>query len=199
MKRQELTDHSLSKTTRNTRQVQRRGSLFHMTMIYMTMASALLTLAGTVLHTILKADTTDRREAMFLMSLLRAEQQLRDDADSGSLKAESVDILTSTIADHTTVTWSTDRGILSRVVRQGDTKTAADRFVFPAGSQVLFQQDENDTVVVRIVEPSAFVKYPAAGHGGSNLQKPVEVTNPPVNSAIAKPGVVEIVLRGVTP
>jgi hypothetical protein len=192
-------DHSLIKTIRNARQVQRRGSLFHMTMIYLTMASALLTLAGTVLHTILKADTTDRREAMFLTSLLRAEHQLRDDANAGSLKAESAEILTATKLDQTIVTWSTDRGILNRVVRQGDAKTAADRFVFPAGSQVLFQQDENGLVVVRIVEPSAFVKYPAAGHGGSNLQKPVEVTNPPVNSAIAKPGVVEILLRGVTP
>jgi hypothetical protein len=199
MKRRELTDHSLIKTIRNARQVQRRGSLFHMTMIYLTMASALLTLAGTVLHTILKADTTDRREAMFLTSLLRAEHQLRDDANAGSLKAESAEILTATKLDQTIVTWSTDRGILNRVVRQGDAKTAADRFVFPAGSQVLFQQDENGLVVVRIVEPSAFVKYPAAGHGGSNLQKPVEVTNPPVNSAIAKPGVVEILLRGVTP
>jgi hypothetical protein len=199
MKRRELMDHSLIKTIRNARQVQRRGSLFHMTMIYLTMASALLTLAGTVLHTILKADTTDRREAMFLTSLLRAEHQLRDDANAGSLKAESAEILTATKLDQTVVTWSTDRGILNRVVRQGDTKTAADRFVFPAGSQVLFQQDENGLVVVRIVEPSAFVKYPAAGHGGSNLQKPVEVTNPPVNSAIAKPGVVEILLRGVTP
>ena len=199
MKRRELMDHSLSKTIRKTRQVQRRGSLFHMTMIYMTMASALLTLAGTVLHTILKADTSDRREAMFLTSLLRAEKQLRDDADAGNLKAESAEILTSTIADQTIVTWSTDRGILNRVVRQGDTQTAADRFVFPAGSQVLFQQDASGTVVVRIVEPSAFVKYPAAGHGGSNLQKPVEVSNPPVNSAIAKPGVVEILLRGVSP
>jgi hypothetical protein len=198
MRRRELMDHSLSKTIRNARQVQRRGSLFHMTMIYLTMASALLTLAGTVLHTILKADTSDRREAMFLMSLLRAEQQLRDDADSGSLKAESAEILTATKSDQTIVTWSTDRGILSRVVRQGETKTATDRFIFPAGSQVVFQQDETGTVVVRIVEPSAFVKYPAAGHGGSNLQKPVEVTNPPVNSAIAKPGVVEIVLRGVS-
>jgi hypothetical protein len=189
-------DHSLSKTIRKTRQEQRRGSLFHMTMIYLTMASALLTLAGTVLHTILKADTSDRREAMFLTSLLRAEQQLRDDANAGNLKAESAETLTATKLDQTIVTWSADRGILNRVVRQGHTKTAADRFLFPAGSQVRFQQDENGTVVVRIVEPSAFVKYPAAGHGGSNLQKPVEVTNPPVNSAIAKPGVVEIVLRG---
>lgn len=196
MKRRELMDHSLSKTIRKTRQEQRRGSLFHMTMIYLTMASALLTLAGTVLHTILKADTSDRREAMFLTSLLRAEQQLRDDANAGNLKAESAETLTATKLDQTIVTWSADRGILNRVVRQGHTKTAADRFLFPAGSQVRFQQDENGTVVVRIVEPSAFVKYPAAGHGGSNLQKPVEVTNPPVNSAIAKPGVVEIVLRG---
>lgn len=177
----------------------RRGSLFHMTIIYMTLASALLTLAGTVLHTILKADTSDRREAMFLMSLLRAEQQLRDDADAGSLKVESPEILKVTKSEQTTVTWSTDRGIMNRVARQGDTKSASDRFLFPAGCQVLFQQDESGTVVVRIVEPSAFVKYSAAGHGGSNLQKPVEVTTPPVNSAIAKPGVVEIVLRGVTP
>ena len=199
MKRRELVDHSLSKTTRSPQQILRRGSLFHMTMIYLTMASALLTLAGTVLHTILKADTSDRREALFLTSLLRAEQQLRDDADAGSLKAESAEVMIATKSDQTIVTWSIDRGILNRVVRQGETKTATDRFIFPAGSQVLFQQDETGTIVVRIVEPSAFVKYSAAGHGGSNLQKPVEVTNPRVNSAIAKPGVVEIVLRGVTP
>lgn len=199
MKRREIVDHSSGNLTRSPQQIQRRGSLFHVTMIYMTMASALLTLAGTVLHTILKADTSDRREAMFLMSLLRAEQQLRNDADAGSLKAESTEILTATMADQTIVTWSTDRGILNRVVRQGETKTAADRFIFPAGSQVLFSQEETGTVVVQLVEPSAFVKYSAAGHGGSNLQKPVEVTNPPVNTAIARPGVVEIVLRGVTP
>ena len=199
MKRRETADRSLSNTSRGPRQIQRRGSLFHMTIIYMTLASALLTLAGTVLHTILKADTSDRREAMFLMSLLRAEQQLRNDAEAGRLKVESTEILTATMSDQTIVTWSTDRGILNRVARQGDAKAAADRFIFPAGSQVVFQQDETGTVVVRIVEPSAFVKYPAAGHGGSNLQKPVEVTNPPVNTAIAKPGVVEIVLRGVAP
>lgn len=199
MKRREIADQPLKQSTRSPRPIQRRGSLFHMTIIYMTMASALLTLAGTVLHTILKADTSDRREAMFLMSLLRAEQQLRDDADAGRLKVESAEILTATMSDQTTVTWSTDRGILNRVARQGETKTANDRFIFPAGSQVIFQQDETGTVVVRIVEPTAFVKYSAAGHGGSNLQKPVEVTNPPVNSAIAKPSVVEIVLRGVMP
>lgn len=199
MKRPKIVDRSSGILTRGPQQIQRRGSLFHVTMIYMTMASALLTLAGTVLHTILKADTSDRREAMFLTSLLRAEQQLRNDADTGNLKAESAEILTATMADQTIVTWSTDRGIMNRVTRQGDTKIATDRFIFPAGSQVLFQQEESSTVVVRIVEPSALVKYSAAGHGGSNLQKPAEVTNPPVNSAIAKPGVVEIVLRGVTP
>lgn len=197
MRRRE-TDHDSSPTQPGfARQSQRRGSLFHMTIIYMTMASALLTLAGTVLHTILKADTSDRREAMFLMSLLRAEHQLRDDANAGSLKAESAEILTVTMSDQTTVTWSADRGILNRVARQADTKTATDRFIFPAGSQVRFEQSETGKVRVSIVEPSAFVKYSAAGHGGSNLQKPVEVTNPPVNPAIAGPEIVEIVLGGV--
>jgi hypothetical protein len=199
MKRRDLMESSSQNQTRSLRQTQRRGSLFHLTIIYMTMASALLTLAGTVLHTILKADTSDRREALFLMSLLRAEQQLRDDADAGSLKAESAEILTATKADQTIVAWSTDRGILNRVARQGETKTATDRFIFPAGSQVVFEQDEAGTVRIRIVEPSAFVKYSAAGHGGSNLQKPGEVTHPPVNPAIASPGFVEIVLKGALP
>ena len=199
MKRQDLVENSSRNQTRSLPQTQRRGSLFHMTIIYMTMASALLTLAGTVLHTILKADTSDRREALFLMSLLRAEQQLRNDADAGSLKRESAEILIATMSDQSIVTWSTDRGILNRVARQGETKTATDRFIFPAGSQVVFEQDEAGTVRIRFVEPSAFVKYSAAGHGGSNLQKPVEVTNPPVNPAIAAPSFVEIVLKGAVP
>ncbi len=199
MKRRNIVENSSQNKTRSLPQTQRRGSLFHMTIIYMTMASALLTLAGTVLHTILKADTSDRREALFLMSLLRAEQQLRDDADAGSLKRESAEILIATMSDQSIVTWSTDRGILNRVARQGEAKTATDRFIFPAGSQVVFEQDEAGTVRIRIVEPSAFVKYSAAGHGGSNLQKPVEVTNPPVNPAIAAPSFVEIVLKGAVP
>ena len=157
MKRRDLMESSSQNQTRSLRQTQRRGSLFHLTIIYMTMASALLTLAGTVLHTILKADTSDRRESLFLMSLLRAEQQLRNDAEAGSLKRESAEILTATKADQTIVTWSTDRGILNRVARQGETKTATDRFIFPAGSQVVFEQDEAGTVRIRIVEPSAFV------------------------------------------
>ena len=199
MKRLNVVENCSQNQTRSLPQTQRRGSLFHMTIIYMTMASALLTLAGTVLHTILKADTSDRREALFLMSLLRAEQQLRDDADAGSLKRESAEILIATMSDQSIVTWSTDRGILNRVARQGEAKTATDRFIFPAGSQVVFEQDEAGTVRIRIVEPSAFVKYSAAGHGGSNLQKPVEVTNPPVNPAIAAPSFVEIVLKGAVP
>ena len=199
MKRRNIVENSSQNKTRSLPQTQRRGSLFHMTIIYMTMASALLTLAGTVLHTILKADTSDRREALFLMSLLRAEQQLRNDADAGSLKRESAEILIATMSDQSIVTWSTDRGILNRVARQGEAKTATDRFIFPAGSQVVFEQDEAGTVRIRIVEPSAFVKYSAAGHGGSNLQKPVEVTNPPVNPAIAAPSFVEIVLKGAVP
>jgi len=199
MKRQDLVENSSRNQTRSLPQTPRRGSLFHMTIIYMTMASALLTLAGTVLHTILKADTSDRRESLFLMSLLRAEQQLRNDAEAGSLKRESAEILTATMSDQSIVTWSTDRGILNRVALQGETKTATDRFIFPAGSQVVFEQDEAGTVRIRIVEPSAFVKYSAAGHGGSNLQKPVEVTHPPVSPAIAAPSFVESVLKGAVP
>ncbi len=199
MKRLNVVENCSQNQTRSLPQTQRRGSLFHMTIIYMTMASALLTLAGTVLHTILKADTSDRREALFLMSLLRAEQQLRNDAEAGSLKRESAEMLTATMSDQSIVTWSTDRGILNRVARQGETKTETDRFIFPAGSQVVFEQDEAGTVRIRIVEPSAFVKYSAAGHGGSNLQKPVEVTHPPVSPAIAAPSFVEIVLKGAVP
>jgi hypothetical protein len=60
----------------------RRGTLFHYTLVYMTIASAILSVAGVILHSVLKADASDRRESLFLSSLSRAEQQLRKDSQT---------------------------------------------------------------------------------------------------------------------
>ncbi len=178
--------------------MMRRGSLFHYTLIYMTLASALLALAGVCLHTILKADSADRRESLFLTSLIRAERQLREDSEAG-VAFESESAISVVSSQQTQISWTTDRGILRRTEKRGDEVMNSDRFIFPAGSQVLFAVDESMDVIVKVVEPSVFVKYIAAGNGGSHLSKPVKESSPVTPSHVAQPGSVEIRLRGVKP
>ncbi len=197
---------------RTSRKIQsgRNGFLFHQTMIYMTVASALLTITGLVLHTALKADSADRRESLFLTSLLRAEQQFRIDAIQSPLTVKSPSEMTAQFsadaAEATSILWTADRGILTRSVLQGEKSLGSDRFIFPAGSQIEFVQAEGQAdpsgspqqglITVRMTEPSALVTYQAAAHGGTNRNKPVAEANPARPGAVAPPKTVEIRLPG---
>jgi len=208
---QSCIDGRRSKGTERT-QTGRSGFLFHQTLIYMTIASALLTMTGIVLHTALKADSSDRRESLFLASLLRADQQLRRDTTQAPLTVNSageLEALFSTDADEATrIVWKADRGILSRSVQQGETQVGSDRFIFPAGSQIEFMQADTETnptgatlpglVIVKITEPSALVTYQAAANGGTNRSKPVAEASPDLPKAVAPPKTVEIRLQGVS-
>ncbi len=189
---------------------RRGGSLFHHTLVYMTIASALLTITGLVLHTALKADQSDRRESLFLTSLLRAEQQLRADAGQSPLTVNSSREMAAQFsadaAEATRILWTADRGILTRSVRQGEKPDSSDRFIFPAGSQIEFLQAEGETkptgevqttpVIVKITEPSALVTYQAAADGGTNRNKPAAEASPALPAAVARPKTVEIRLQG---
>lgn len=173
---------------------RRRGSLLHYIIIYMTLTSALLTLAGVCLHAILQADSSDRRESLFLNSLHRADQQLRMDSQVGLTFRSATELVGVTPAESKMV-WTADRGILTRTEKQDDKVTATDRFVFPAGSLIAFEQD-GSSIVVSITEPSVFVKYSPASNGGSNLNKPVAEASPPTPLHVAQPNHVEIRLKG---
>ena len=126
----------------------RRGTLFHYTLVYMTIASAILSVAGVILHSVLKADASDRRESLFLSSLSRAEQQLRKDSQTNGFRYQSETLITTAGVDDSTIDWVIDLGILNRKVSRGDAVIATDRFIFPAGSQLRFQQASSDAVVV---------------------------------------------------
>jgi hypothetical protein len=124
----------------------------------MTIASAILSVAGVILHSVLKADASDRRESLFLSSLSRAEQQLRKDSQTNGFRYRSETWITTAGGDDSTIDWAIDLGILNRKVSRGDAVIATDRFIFPAGSQLRFQQASSDAVVVVISEPSALGK-----------------------------------------
>ena len=177
----------------------RTGSMLHYVLVYMTLASALLTVGGVVLHTILKADTSDRRESQFLSSLLRAEKHLRSDSRDNRIKFESASQLSLVTLQQTQVNWSAERGILSRTELRDTQILATERYIFPAGSQISFKAEEPSIVVIRIVEPSAFVKYSSLSNGGTNPNKPEEEANPATPSSVAQPNVVEIRLKGANP
>ena len=56
------------------------------------------------------------------------------------------------------------------------------------------QADPKGAVIVRIIEPAPFVKYPTAAHGGDDRNKPVDDSKS--FKAVPAPFVAEIRLRG---
>ena len=177
----------------------RRGAFFNYIMIYVTLSSVLMTTAGMCLHSVLRADSSDRREAQFLSSLQRAEHQLREDARDDHAVLVSPEELTIGTDDEVLIRWQANRGILIRTATVSEQMTASDRFVFPAGSIIEMVHGPETSVVVRVTEPSVFVTYSPSGSGGSNLNKTVEEASPPTPSHVAQPKTAEIRLRGLQP
>lgn len=180
------------------RRSKRRGALFHYYLAYVTLTSSILILAGICLHTILQSDQTDRRVALFLNSLRRCETILRRDANEAAVTLNSNSKITLNARGGDQIEWNSDRGIVTRTETSGGETFSSDRFVFPAGSRVEMESRPNGAIVVRFVEPSAFVKYSAVGSGGLNQSKPVEEALPPTPRGAAAQPVVEVVLQSQT-
>lgn len=174
---------------------RRRGALFHYYLAYLTLVSSVFLMAGTVLHTVLQSEQTDRRVSMFLHSLLRCERILRGDAQTSTSAVESVSAMTFAQTDGVQIRWSTDRGILTRTEKQGDETLKSDRFLFPAGSKIEIQSRDDGATVFRFLEPSIFVKYSAVGSGALHQHKPIDEAFPATPAAAAVQPVTEIILR----
>ena len=179
--------------------IARRGAFFNYIMVYLTLSSVLMTAAGLCLHSVLRADSSDRREALLLSSLQRAEHQLRDDSRDHTTALVSPEELTIETDGEAIIRWQASRGILTRTAAKSGQTIASDRFVFPAGSIIEMVPGPETSIVVRVTEPSAFVTYSPSGSGGSNLNKPVEEASPATPSHVAQPKAAEIRLRGVQP
>jgi len=175
---------------------QRKGAFFNYVMVYMTISAALMTTAGLCLHAILKADSSERRESLFLRSLQRAEHQLRVDSRESGVNYESPTTISIVANDETAIQWVADRGILTRTETRQTNTVASDRFIFPAGSLIAMEQGTENSIVIRITEPSVFVTYSQAASGGSNLNKPAETATPVTPAHVARPNAVEIRVKG---
>jgi hypothetical protein len=174
----------------------RSGTLMHYVMVYMAVASALMTTCGICLHTILKADTRDRSAALFLSSLRRVDQQIRRDHVDGALTRES-DTRLSFVIDNVNIEWTCDRGILTREEHRGDEVLRSERYIFPAGSQVEFVQRTDSLVVVSIREPDPSRVHSSLPSGGSVVASAAVGKADVRNRMSTKP--VEIHLIGVQP
>jgi hypothetical protein len=174
----------------------RTGTLLHYVMVYMAVASALMTTCGICLHTILKADHRDRSAALFLSSLRRVDQQIRRDHSDGRLTLES-DTQLSFVMDDVNIVWSCDRGILTREEQRGDELLRSERYIFPAGSAIEFQPRTDSLVVVSIRDPEPSHVHASLPTGGSVVSSAGAGTAGVRNPMSTKP--VEIHLNGVQP
>lgn len=172
----------------------RRGAIFHYYLAWVTLTSSILLMAGTCLHTILQSDEADRRVSLFLQSLLRCERMLRADADDAKWKIAADAALTINRDDNVQIHWVADRGIVTRQEQLDGKTLSSDRFIFPAGSKVEIGTRDDGATVLSFREPSAFVRYSAAGNGGLNRNKSIDEAHPPTPAAAAVQPVTEIVL-----
>lgn len=174
----------------------RSGKMMIQVMVYLTMLSSLMGIAGLCLHAAFRADEVDQRDSFLLRSLLRCEQQLRDDNRTGSFKVESADKMSLELPEQKRISWGSHRGVLTRRVLTDDKLLSFDRFPFPAGTVVEFAASENRFVLVRINEPSDAVVYAKAADGSTHQSKPDAVAMPPKPDGAALTRSVEIRLRG---
>jgi hypothetical protein len=164
--------------------------------IYVTLISSLLSLGALCLHAAFRADDSDSRDSLLLRSLLRCEQQLRDDSRDASINIEGPVKVTIAVSENRTVVWESRRGVLTRHVQKDDVLLATDRFPFPAGTDIEFQRSDSGMVVVRFFEPTNAVVYAKSSDGSTHPSKPDVIAMPARPDGVGQPRTIEIHLRG---
>jgi len=174
--------------------LRRMGSMLVSMSVNMALIAALSGVCGLCLHTVLKADRSERSTVLLLNSLCRMEQQLRGDLRRAGPVSCTESEMQLQPGQATRIDWSIQRGIVSREESVNAQVSHRERYVFPAGTQIRFLQETPQRVLVRIQEPSPFVRYPEAGNGGAVLNKPEAVALPVIPASTVSTGVIEIQL-----
>lgn len=169
----------------------RKGSLFPSVMIYMTISTVLAGLCGFALHMMLRSDRADRQAMLMLTTLERVDTQLRRDNHNATLQPVTASDVRFSSSDATVVHWNADRGILVRTESKQEEVVRREKYIFPAGTNLLFRTEDPDKLILQIEDPSAFVAYPASSSGGTQPGKPI----PAIPDGAGKRPPVEIHLR----
>ena len=183
----------------------RSGKMLIQVMVYLTLMSSLLGLGALCLHAAFRVDEVDLKDSLLLRSLVRCEQQLRDDNRTGrqsgtnqsaTFQVESATKMILALSEGRQIEWESHRGVLTRRVLEQGSLRSTDRFAFPAGSSIEFQGDASGVAIVRIHEPSAVVVYAKAADGSTHPSKPDSVATPTAPDGATVPRFIEIHLRG---
>ena len=130
----------------------RRGTLFHYYLVYLFLSSVMLTSAGLCMHTVLKADRSDRDVSAYLKTVLQLERSLRSDAELNSpCDVESATLVFSDV-ESGEIRWKADRNVLRREVHRLNELHAIERFVFRKGTDITFSA-KDDLIRISLIEP----------------------------------------------
>lgn len=117
----------------------RRGVVFHYYMTYLLLSSMLMASSGVCIHAVLKADAVDSRIARNLQTLVRLEQQLRDDSEQqATATCQPQELILQRSEQTTRIIWTLEDNVARRTVMQADAAESFDRFVFTRGTQLQF-------------------------------------------------------------
>lgn len=121
------------------RQPHRRGAIFHYYMTYLLLTSMLMASSGLCIHAVLKADAVDSRIARNLQTLVRLEQQLRNDAQqSGLVACQPLQLTLHDPPQATRIVWTVEDNVVRRSAERSNQVENFDRFVFTRGTQLQF-------------------------------------------------------------
>lgn len=133
----------------------RAGTMMHYYLVYLSLTSVLMMTAGVSLHAVLKADRIDSQNSHYLNTLLRLSRDIRLDSESATRFSASDGVITATLPDGDTMTWSALNHTVSRSGTADNKQTSKRSYVFHKGTEISFNvNSETELLTVKLVEPS---------------------------------------------
>ena len=138
----------------------RRGAVFHYYLLYVLIASILMSSAGVCLHAVLKADRIDEAASLFLKTLLRLEEQLRRDSRFATLDGDNTSLQYSDSENEQTIRWTIDENMILRQAVRDQAMVAMDRYVFRRGTRLEFRHDAELRLVALVLHEASAIPAP---------------------------------------
>ena len=131
----------------------RRGGTFAYAMVYMTLAGFVLTISGSLLHTLLGASQRNTRLMADLQQSQKLAQKVRSDSESSS----SADIAPGQLifsGKDSSVSWEIDGSVIRRLATRAGMVRERDSFAFRHGTTIHWQPSEQNIISLTITPPS---------------------------------------------
>jgi prepilin-type N-terminal cleavage/methylation domain-containing protein len=137
----------------------RRGFSLVEALVAVTLATVILNIAVQLVHTVMRFQVSARDDEQFLQTARRASHQFRKDVQNANAWSRTVDPQ----GDFTELILTTATGAviyramphqLGRSVRQQDTISQLDEFVFPPGVDIAFEEQGPSSVALQISRAS---------------------------------------------